>query len=112
MHTEIERLRIVESQRTQLSVWKRTRRYSRDFPVVPIVIIVLLAITAIFAPLLAPHDPEFGVLLERNVPPPWLDGGSSDHLLGTDNLGRDLFSRVIFGSRISLSGVGTHTRMA
>ena len=56
---------------------------------------------AIFAPLLAPHDPFVQNLNNRLVPPLWM-GGQSGHLLGTDQLGRDYFSRLIFGARISI----------
>jgi peptide/nickel transport system permease protein len=73
-------------------------------------LLVLLAVglSAIFAPLLAPHDPLAQNLLERNMPPFWLEGGSTAHLLGTDALGRDLLSRIIYGARISMIvGVAT-----
>ena len=66
-------------------------------------ILVLFFVTGVFAPLLAPHDPERGVLRDRNLPPAWEAGGSSEFLLGTDHLGRDMLSRVIFGARISLA---------
>ena len=74
----------------------------REWPVIPAAIVLILIITAIFAPLLAPDDPTKGNLRDRNIPPVWLEGGSSDHLLGTDPLGRDLLSRLIYGARISL----------
>ncbi|TLS54042.1 ABC transporter permease [Paenibacillus antri] len=64
--------------------------------------IALVVLTAALAPYLAPHDP--GVMDARNTlaPPFWLEGGSMEHPLGTDNLGRDMLSRIIYGSRISL----------
>ncbi len=62
-----------------------------------IVIILLMASMAVFAPLLAPYDPNAQDLY--NV----LTGPSADHWLGTDNVGRDLLSRVIYGSRVSLT---------
>lgn len=62
---------------------------------------------AIFAPLLAPHDPFAQNLNNRLVPPLWM-GGQPGHLLGTDQLGRDYLSRLIFGARISIIiGVST-----
>lgn len=62
---------------------------------------------AIFAPLLAPHDPFVQNLNNRLVPPLWM-GGQPGHMLGTDQLGRDYFSRLIFGARISIIiGVST-----
>ncbi len=59
----------------------------------------------IFAPWIAPHDPTKQLLLARNRPPAWLAGGSTNFLLGTDDLGRDVLSRVLYGARISL-GIG------
>lgn len=67
--------------------------------------LVLFVFTGLAAPLIAPHDPERGDIRARNVPPAWVDGGSTEYLLGTDHLGRDLLSRVIFGARISLAVV-------
>ena len=74
----------------------------RRWPVIPAVILVVLVACAIFAPLLAPHNHLWGDLRATNVPPAWLEGGSAKYLLGTDNLGRDLLSRIIYGARISL----------
>ena len=65
-------------------------------------VIVLLVLTAIFAPLVAPYDPAVQSVTARLKPPAWLQGGSWAHLLGTDQLGRDILSRVIFGARTSL----------
>ncbi len=64
--------------------------------------VVLFILVAVFAPFLAPHDPSKQILADRLVPPFWMDGGSLTHVLGTDQLGRDILSRVIYGSRISL----------
>ena len=58
--------------------------------------------TALAAPLLAPHSPVAVDIRHRLAPPAWMDGGSADHLLGTDQVGRDLFSRMIYGGRVSL----------
>jgi peptide/nickel transport system permease protein len=69
-------------------------------------VIVLLVLMAIFAPLLAPYDPAVQSVVTRLKPPFWVQGGSTAHLLGTDQLGRDVLSRVIFGARASLL-VGT-----
>jgi peptide/nickel transport system permease protein len=66
------------------------------------IITALVILTAIFAPQLAPYDPNAQNYTSMNKPPMWLEGGSSDHLLGTDNLGRDILSRVIYGSQVSL----------
>lgn len=66
-------------------------------------VVVLLLIAAVGAPLLAPYDPNFTDLRLRNVPPAWLAGGTGAHPLGTDPVGRDLLSRIIYGARVSLS---------
>jgi peptide/nickel transport system permease protein len=73
-----------------------------DFPLVPVLIIAGIALTALFANFLAPHDPEVGRLAMRFRPPFWQAGGSVAHLLGTDHLGRDVLSRLIFGARVSM----------
>jgi ABC-type dipeptide/oligopeptide/nickel transport system permease subunit len=67
------------------------------------VVVVTLVIMAVFAPLLAPYDPLAQNLSGANTPPVWSDGGSWDHVLGTDSLGRDLLSRTIYGARVSLT---------
>ncbi len=71
--------------------------------VIPVTILSLAVLTAIFAPLLAPYSPIVPVLKDRLLPPFFADGGSTAHLLGTDLLGRDILSRVIHGTRVSLS---------
>ncbi len=58
---------------------------------------------AIFAPVLAPHDPYKQNLEIRIMPPVWVEGGSWKYLLGTDPLGRDVLSRLIYGARVSMS---------
>jgi ABC-type dipeptide/oligopeptide/nickel transport system permease subunit len=68
-----------------------------------IVLIVALIVTAAAAPLVAPHAPTAQDLRARLVPPVWEDNGSWRHILGTDHLGRDVLSRVIHGSRVSLT---------
>jgi peptide/nickel transport system permease protein len=71
-------------------------------------IVLAATICAIFAPLLVPHDPFVQDLNLRMVPPFWMEGGSTAHILGTDQLGRDYLSRLIYGARISmLIGVAT-----
>lgn len=65
-------------------------------------ILIALVVCGIAAPLLAPFDPQEQRLEARLQPPAWLGGRPSAHWLGTDNLGRDILSRIIYGSRISL----------
>lgn len=65
-------------------------------------IVSLVIFVAIFADILAPHDPASNNLGDMLKPPVWLDGGSQNYILGTDNLGRDILSRIIYGSRVSL----------
>jgi peptide/nickel transport system permease protein len=78
----------------------------RRWPLIPMLILALFLLTGIFAPLIAPHNPERGDIRSRNAPPAWIEGGSSEYLLGTDHLGRDMLSRVVYGARISLTVVG------
>jgi ABC-type dipeptide/oligopeptide/nickel transport system permease subunit len=65
---------------------------------------LLLAIvaSALMAPLIAPHSPVSVDIRHRLAPPAWMEGGTADHPLGTDQVGRDLFSRMIYGGRVSL----------
>jgi len=67
-----------------------------------LVLLVILVLCAIFAPLLAPADPNLVQVTARLKPPFWLASGSLAHPLGTDSVGRDMLSRVIFGARISM----------
>jgi peptide/nickel transport system permease protein len=73
-----------------------------DLPIIPVIILAIIAFMAIFADVLAPHNPEVGSLTARFHPPFWQAGGNMDHLLGTDQLGRDVLSRLIFGARVSM----------
>jgi peptide/nickel transport system permease protein len=66
------------------------------------VIVLVVVLTAIFAPLLAPYDPAKTNASMRLLPPMWVDKGMNEFPLGTDNLGRDILSRIIYGSQISL----------
>jgi peptide/nickel transport system permease protein len=65
-------------------------------------VIGLSAVLAVLAPALAPADPARNDLLARLTPPAWMDGGRWDHPLGTDTLGRDVVSRLLYGARVSL----------
>ncbi|HSX75983.1 MAG TPA: ABC transporter permease [Shinella sp.] len=67
-----------------------------------LVFIVLIVFAALFAPLIAPYEPAAQSLTARLKPPVWMAKGSWEHILGTDNLGRDVFSRILWGARATL----------
>jgi peptide/nickel transport system permease protein len=67
-----------------------------------VTLIAALVFMALAAPLLAPHDPGAQDLRARLIPPAWSAKGTWNHVLGTDHLGRDVLSRTIYGSRVSL----------
>lgn len=70
--------------------------------VVGVTIVGVMILVAILAPLLAPHDPYVQDITRRAVPPVWYEGGTWQNILGTDQLGRDYLSRLIYGARVSL----------
>jgi len=74
----------------------------KGFPIFSISILLGFGFLAIFAEVIAPHSPEIGSLGLRFKPPAWQQGGSMTFLLGTDHLGRDVLSRLIFGTRITV----------
>lgn len=73
-------------------------------PIVAVALLFLMAvlIAALIAPWIAPHDPTLIDVVTRLKPPVWAKGGSAEHILGTDSLGRDILSRVIYGARVSM----------
>lgn len=89
--------RLVRGRRLRWS-WRTFRR----LPLLPGLILALVVICALFARWMAPEAPTFGKLSDAFIPPAWIEGGSSAHLLGTDSLGRDVYSRIIYGARVSL----------
>ena len=74
----------------------------RKWPYIPAFILVVLVFAAIAAPLISPYDPVKGDLRGRSKPPIGF-GGTTEHIFGTDNQGRDIFSRIIHGARVSMS---------
>ena len=95
----------LESQ-TKSSVFRR-RVFGHQGVMIGAAIVLAAVLIALSAPLIAPHDPYYQDLLNRLVPPVWDSRGSWEHILGTDHLGRDYLSRLIYGARISLLiGVG------
>lgn len=79
---------------------------SRRLPLIPLAIILAVVVMAAFADFLSPYSPYEISLPDKAKPPFWVAGGTTNHLLGTDLLGRDLLSRLIFGARVSLLVVG------
>ena len=91
---------------TKRSVFRR-RILGHQGVMIGAAIVLTAVLIALSAPLIAPHDPYYQDLLNRLVPPVWDSRGSWEHILGTDHLGRDYLSRLIYGARISLLiGVG------
>jgi peptide/nickel transport system permease protein len=86
---------------------ERTLYVFRNWPVLPMAIVVLIVLASIFAPLLTAHDPVSGDLAKRLTPPMWESGGSKTYPFGTDENGRDILTRLIYGSRISLMVAST-----
>jgi peptide/nickel transport system permease protein len=82
--------------------WRIPSLRIEGFPWIPVIIIGIITLVAIFADVIAPYNPEIGVLGDRFRPPAWQAGGSQAHLLGTDHVGRDVLSRLIFGARVSM----------
>ena len=91
----------------------RLARLLKGLPVVPTLILAGLVLAALLADLLAPYDPTVPVVGAKIFQPPmWMDGGTSDAILGTDFQGRDVLSRLIYGARVSLLVGVTGTAVA
>jgi peptide/nickel transport system permease protein len=82
------------------ATWRRLARLR--WGVAAAGVLVLIIATAVFAPLIAPYDPLAVDIRHRLSPPAWMEHGTSEHLLGTDQVGRDLLARMIYGGRVSL----------
>lgn len=98
----MQKTEVMTGARVDSSV-QRVRIFRQMTFAIPAAVLLLLLLTAIFAPLLAPYPPTKIAMTERLLPPAFVSGGSTAHLLGTDLLGRDVLSRVIYGARVSLS---------
>jgi peptide/nickel transport system permease protein len=102
----------VETQTSNVSIQKTSRpnkflRFSRILlksktGTIGFIIVLCMAFTALFAPVMAPYAPAKTNAAQRLLPPMWMEKGKAEHPLGTDNLGRDVLSRVIYGSQVSL----------
>ena len=79
-----------------------TRRRDKGAAMASLIVLAAVTAAAILAPTLSPADPVKNDLLERLTPPMWNAGGSAAHPLGTDTLGRDVLSRLLYGARVSL----------
>jgi peptide/nickel transport system permease protein len=82
----------------RLPHWMRSARV-----LIGLSIVLVIAFTAVFAPLLAPYDPNDQNLISTLLPPAWLPGGEPEFPLGTDSLGRDVLSRLIYGARVAMT---------
>lgn len=87
------------------SPWQRLSRrvLGHHSMTLGVVILGIIVVLAILAPLISPHDPFAQDVSNRLVPPVWFEKGNWSHLLGTDKLGRDYFSRLLYGARVSLT---------
>ena len=92
----------ISTSRSVFDQGKKIARGLRRAPVIPLAIIGLIIFTATFAPLLTPYSTTKPSLAERLTPPVWESEGSWDHPLGTDALGRDMATRLMFGGRVSM----------
>ena len=92
----------VSAVKTIVRMPAATWRFVRRWPVIPGVVLIMMAMFAIFSNLIAPYGPFGGELREALSPPVWYPEGSRSHLLGTDHVGRDLMSRIIYGARVTL----------
>src|SRR2546423_6076143 len=92
---------IIEEQ-IEAAAHPRPRGDLARLPWVSFFIIAALVVVAVLAPLVAPHSPTEQSLPDKLRPPAWQEGGSTNHLLGTDVLGRDVLSRLVYGARVSL----------
>ena len=74
----------------------------KHLPWIPLITIGIVVFAAVFAPIIAPYSPTKQTLPDKLLPPAWQEEGTSEHLLGTDILGRDILSRLIHGARVSM----------
>lgn len=94
------RIRLRVMRRNVAGFWLELRR--RPLALLGGIVVLAYVLAAVFAPQITTHDPAQGNLRVRLLPPAWAEGGDPEYLLGTDEQGRDLLTRIIFGARISL----------
>jgi peptide/nickel transport system permease protein len=90
----------VPPRRRSSRLWRSVR--ARRVVLFGLLMLALVSFGALAAPLVAPHPPRAGNVIDSKLPPVWLPQGDRRFLLGTDELGRDILSRVIYGAQISL----------
>ncbi|MBA1158795.1 ABC transporter permease subunit [Microvirga mediterraneensis] len=91
-------------ERAETPTWQSLSRFSGDgFSVSAAIIVLIFVLLALLAPWFAPHDPYETDLLRRLQPPAWMEGGDWSYFLGCDALGRDILSRIIYGSQVSIT---------
>jgi peptide/nickel transport system permease protein len=89
-----------DAAETRQATWQRLRRVRWGAAAAGV--LLLIVASAALAPWIAPYDPLAVDIRHRLAPPAWMDHGSAEHLLGTDQVGRDLLARMIYGGRVSL----------
>jgi ABC-type dipeptide/oligopeptide/nickel transport system permease subunit len=94
--------KLKEKNQPKRNVFLRSLVLSPD-GFIGLLILIVLVFVAVFAPWVAPHDPQDADLMESKLPPAWAEGGTWAYPLGTDQLGQDMLSRIIFGARVSLT---------
>lgn len=87
--------------------WKRVKQFIKELircrtAFLGAIIVLSFILIAILAPFVAPHDPLKASIVNRLRPPFWIEGGSSTYILGADEIGRDILSRIIYGARVSI----------
>lgn len=94
-----------ETPRPAVPEWKRkVRKFVKNpIGIIGLIMLVVITLISIAAPLLTSHDPIEVNLDNKLKPPAWQEGGSWEHWLGTDEVGRDVWARLVYGSRVSLS---------
>jgi peptide/nickel transport system permease protein len=75
-------------------------------PALPITVLAIVFGAGLAAPILTPYDPVRNDLINNLLPPAWVEGGTMDHLLGTDGFGRDVLTRLLYGARVSVAVAG------
>ncbi|MCK5100013.1 MAG: ABC transporter permease, partial [Desulfobacteraceae bacterium] len=98
--TTIIETQVIKSRSPLIEALLRLRK--NKIAIAGMIVIIIFCFMAIFAPFIAPHDPLEQSLYDRLKPPIWMENGSMNNILGTDDFGRDILSRLIYGSRISM----------